>query len=340
MTTTGLLGCERPLAEVYDLALVDLDGVARRGDQPIEYAGESLDQYRNAGQQVVFVTNNAALAPEDVAAQLTGIGVQAAPDEVMTAAQACGALLRTQLEPGAKVLVIGGKGLVQAMEAEGFVVVTSAEDKPDAVAQGFAPHLAWKDLAEAAYAIEAGALFAASNLDKSLPTARGYAPGNGALVGAVQAATGVTPQASGKPSPAMYQLAVTRAGATNPIVVGDRLDTDLGGARAGGFPGLHVLTGVSSARDDVLADAAYRPHFISADLRGLLEPHPEPRLGNDGWWEVEGRRARVTNGTLELDDEGPTGINSVRAACAAAWASTDAGHPVDPTTVPEITVEA
>jgi ribonucleotide monophosphatase NagD (HAD superfamily) len=223
------------------------------------------------------------------------------------------------------------------VEAAGFVVVRSADDAPDAVAQGYAPHLGWTDLAEAAYAVAGGAWHVASNLDLSLPTDRGYAPGNGALVGAVVGATGVPPSSAGKPSPTMYRLAVERAGAERPLVVGDRLDTDLAGARSGGFPGLHVLTGVSTARDAVLAEPGLRPHFLGADLRALLHPHPAPEPGADGWWTCGGRAAKVVGGVLEVDREGPVGIDVVRAACAAAWAAVDEGAPMDKDAVPTLT---
>ncbi|PZR52552.1 HAD family hydrolase [Xylanimonas oleitrophica] len=334
--TAGLLGSEQPLAEAYDLALVDLDGVAYRGPLPIEHAAPSLVAARGGGLRLVFVTNNASREPEDVAGQLTALDIPTSADEVMTAAQACAALLRTRLEPGAKVLVVGGKGLVTAVAAAGFDVVTSADDRPDAVAQGYSPELGWADLAEAAYAVAGGAWYVASNLDRSLPTARGYAPGNGALVGAVVAATGVEPDSAGKPSPTMYRLAVERAGAVRPLVVGDRLDTDLAGARSGGYAGLHVLTGVSSARDDVLAAPGERPHFIGSDLRSLLEPHPAPVRGADGWWECGERAARVVQGRLEVDRRGTIGIDVVRAACAAAWAAVDAGEALDASAVPEL----
>ena len=207
----------------------------------------------------------------------------------MTAAQAAAQLLASRLPAGEKVLVVGGAGLVTAVRAAGYEVVFSADDEPAAVAQGFAPEVGWAQLAEAAYAIERGAWHVASNLDLSLPTARGFAPGNGSLVGAVRAATGVTPDSAGKPSPTMYHMAVERAGARETLVVGDRLDTDLAGARAGGFIGLHVLTGVNSARDDVLAKPGERPHLIGADLLSLLVAHPEPVAGRRRLVDVPGR---------------------------------------------------
>lgn len=336
MTGAGLLAAEEPLATRYDLALVDLDGVAYRGHEPIAGAAEGLDGARSAGMRLVFVTNNASREPEQVADQLVGLGIPTAPHEVMTAAQAAAELLATRVPAGAPVLVVGGAGLLTAVRAKGYEVVASADDAPVAVVQGFAPELGWAQLAEAAYAVQRGAWHVASNLDLSLPTARGFAPGNGSLVGAVRAATGVEPASAGKPSPTMYRLAVERAGARAPLVVGDRLDTDLAGARAGDIPGLHVLTGVSSARDDVLAVPGERPHFIGADLLALLEPHPAPAV-EDGWWACRGAAARVVGGALELHPrEGDGRVDLVRAACAAAWAAADGGTPVDPASVPEL----
>ncbi|GEL48844.1 haloacid dehalogenase [Cellulomonas hominis] len=338
MTHARLLGSDIPLAERYDLALVDLDGVAYRGHEPIDGAAAGLAGARAAGMRLVFVTNNASREPESVADQLTSLDIPTRADDVMTAAQAAAALLATRLEPGATVLVVGGAGLVTAVRNAGFTVVTSAEDRPDAVAQGFAPEVGWAQLAEAAYAVAGGAWFVASNRDLSLPTARGFAPGNGALVAAVTAATGVEPDSAGKPASTMYEMAVQRAGAREALVVGDRLDTDLAGARTGGFAGLHVLTGVSTARDDVLAPPGLRPHFIAADLGGLLVPHPEPVQGAEGWWTCGDAAARVTGGRLELGGS-TAGIDLVRAACAAAWAAVDGGAELDPASVPELRVD-
>ena len=342
MTATGLIGVDRPLAEAYELALVDLDGVAYRGPLPIDHAAESLTAARGRGMGLVFVTNNASREPESVSDQLTSLGIPTEPSEVMTAAQAAAKVLEGRLAAGAKVLVVGGAGLRTAVAASGFTIVASADDAPDAVVQGFAPELGWTDLAEAAYAVGRGAWFVASNLDLSLPTARGYAPGNGSLVGAVVNATGVTPDSAGKPSPRMYDLAVERSGSSRVLVVGDRLDTDLAGARAGGYPGLHVLTGVNTARDDVLAEPHLRPHLIGADLRALLEAHPEPQP-DSGWWVSRGAAARVVDGRLELDEArlapGADAVDIVRAACAAAWDAVDSGAgQVDATTVPQFAV--
>lgn len=342
--SAGLLASDVALAELYDLALVDLDGVTYRGHEPIDGASQGLAGARALGLRLVFVTNNASREPESVAEQLRSLDIPAEPGDVMTAAQAAAQVLTTRLAPGAKVLVVGGAGLVTAVRAAGFTVVSSADDDPEAVAQGFAPELGWAQLAEAAYAIERGAWHVASNLDLSLPTARGFAPGNGSLVGAVQAATGVVPDSAGKPSPAMYQMAVERAGASSPLVVGDRLDTDLAGARSARYPGLHVLTGVSSARDDVLAVPGERPDYVGADLRALLVAHPKPSPGPDGWWTCREAGARVRDGVLELHASSAADVESqtdlIRAACAAAWSAVDAGEVLDASSVPELGVDA
>ncbi|WP_029253249.1 HAD-IIA family hydrolase [Paraoerskovia marina] len=335
----GLLACDGPLIDAFDLALVDLDGVAYAGHQPIAHAADGLSAARSAGVRLVFVTNNASREPEDVAGQLSELDIPATADDVMTAAQAAAALLRTRLDVGATVLVIGGAGLRTAVSAAGLTIVDSADDAPDAVVQGFSPEVGWKDLAEAAFAVQRGAWFVASNRDLSIPQARGIAPGNGSLVAAVVAATGVEPESAGKPAPTMYQMAVDRVGGNRTLVIGDRLDTDLAGARAGGFPGLHVLTGVNSGRDAVLADASMRPHFIGRDLRALTQAHAAPRHREDGSWECGGATARVDGGRLRLDHgEASDPVDSVRAACGAVWAARDDGVRIDEDSVPEFDV--
>ncbi|WP_250445756.1 HAD-IIA family hydrolase [Actinotalea sp. C106] len=336
-----LLEVLTPLAELHDLALVDLDGVAYRGPEPIAHASESLVAARAAGMGLVFVTNNASREPESVARQLSELGIPAEPADVMTAAQAAAMVLTDLVPSGARVLVVGGAGLLTAVRAAGFVVVESADDEPDAVVQGFSPELGWARLAEAAYAVQRGALHVVSNRDLTLPNERGFAPGNGALVNAVVAATGAEPVSAGKPGPTMFRLAVERAQAQRPLVIGDRLDTDLAGARAADYPGLHVLTGVSSARDAVLSEAGERPSLLGVDLRCLLEPHPAPVVGSEGWWVCGDSAARVRDGVLDLGrgaGAGLVSIDLVRSACAAVWAARDAGEPVDADSVPDMPV--
>ncbi|GAA2514875.1 HAD-IIA family hydrolase [Rarobacter incanus] len=333
----GLVAIDRPIADVCDIALIDLDGVAYRGHEPVEDAARGIGYLREQGASTIFITNNASRLPQDVAAQLSSLDIPTRADEVLTAAQACARLLGTVVEPGSNILVIGAEGLRVAVSEAGYRVVDSADDAPAAVAQGFGPELGWKDLAEAAYAIASGVPHVASNLDLSLPTARGFAPGNGSLVRAVQSATGVVPLSAGKPSPAMYDMAVKAVGARRPLVIGDRLDTDLAGARSGGYLGLLVLTGVSTGREAILAPPELRPHLIVGTLAELAGPHPAPQLGANGWWELGASAARVIDGVLEVSGAAPgKEVELIRACASAAWDASDHGIDVDPASVPDI----
>jgi len=234
-------------------------------------------------------------------------------------------------------LIVGGAGLRTALVGHGFVEVLSADDKPEAVVQGFAPGVAWRDLAEASYAIQSGARYFASNLDLTLPNESGIAPGNGSLVAAVVNATGVHPTVAGKPEPTMFHQASQQVSAKRPLAIGDRLDTDLKGARAAGMPGLLVLTGVSSAADAVLAVPDERPSFIGADLTCLAEAHPAPVRDGDRWL-VGAASANVDGNSLRVD--GPRGIDRLRAACAAAWWSADQGRPIEGGSLPDLGVSS
>ncbi len=334
MSESAMKGSAQALRVAFDAALVDLDGVAYRGPYAIPTAPDALNGARAAGMRTVYVTNNASREPHEVADHLTRLGIPTEPAEILTAAQAVARLMAADLEPGATVLAVGGKGLRSALAEFGFVLVSSANDEPDAVVQGFVPDISWRELAEASYAIQAGARFFASNLDMTLPNDRGIAPGNGALVGVARSATGVRPTAAGKPEPTMFHLAAASVGSERPLAIGDRLDTDLKGARAAGMPGLLVLTGVSSARDAVMAPADQRPSYIGEDLRCLAELHPTPvRVGNV--WSVGSASATVEGRALVIDGEG---IDAVRAACAAAWAAADVGIIVDAGSIPDFRV--
>lgn len=336
-------------SDTYDVGLYDLDGVIYLGDAPVEHAVEAVPAAAARGLRPLYVTNNSSREPEEIAAQISGFGVECTPEQIITSAQSVAILLADVVEPGARVLVVGGAGLRTAVRQAGFTVVESADDAPAAVVQGFAPHVSWRELAQAAYAIGDGARHVATNLDGSIPKERGIAPGNGALVGAVVRATGVEPIASGKPLPAIYHQAAERLSASTPLAIGDRLDTDLEGARAAGMPGLLVLTGVASARDVVLAPPSQRPSLLAIDLRGLFEPHPGPEPGRDGWWRCGTARARVVDGAIELAEQDHSRrlvaeknhtltLDGWRAVCVAAWAQADGGHPLQPQDVPHLSV--
>ena len=173
-------------------------------------------------------------------------------------------------------------------------------------------------LAEGAIAIQRGVLWVATNSDATLPSARGPLPGNGSLVAALRQATGATPVVTGKPEPTMHRETVERSGARHPIVVGDRLDTDVEGARAVGCPSLLVLTGVTTPALLLEAPERLRPDYIAADLGGLLVAHPEPivdRAGaHCGAWSASRDGAVLT---LRAATPGQRPIDRRRARCAA-----------------------
>jgi len=321
--TATLLGSDAPLHDVYDAALVDLDGVTYRGPDVIPSAPGPLAAARDAGMRIVYVTNNASRVAREVAEHLTEVGIPASEKEVFTSAQAAAAILADRYEAGEKVLVVGGAGLRDAVTSAGFTIVEGADDGAVAVVQGWSADVGWRQLAEASYAVRAGASFVATNLDLTLPTERGFAPGNGSLVRVVATASGVEPVSAGKPEPAMYRHAAARVGAERPLVVGDRLDTDLGGARAADIPGLLVLTGVSTALDALRAAPGERPSFIGETLEALTRPHAAPEL-KDGWWTVGAGAARIVEGELEFG--GDRGADRLRAGCVAAWAAADQGE--------------
>ncbi|MGK5498559.1 HAD hydrolase-like protein [Streptomyces sp. URMC 125] len=324
-------GCGSPLSGVYDTALLDLDGVVYAGGEAVEHAVGSLAAAREAGMRLAYVTNNAARTPATVAGHLTRLGVPAGPEEVVTSAQAVARMIAEELPPGSRVLCVGGEGLVVALRERGLEPVESADDGPVAVVQGYGgPQMPWGRLAEAAIAVGRGLPWFASNTDLTIPSGRGIAPGNGAAVEAVRIATrwmrpAPEPKVAGKPLPPMHRETILRTGAERPLVVGDRLDTDIEGAHAGGVDSLLVLTGVTDAAQLLLASPEHRPTYVAADLRALHRPQPEVEGGRGDGFACGGWTAAVRGGALVLEGGGADPLDGLRALCAAAWTEAGAG---------------
>lgn len=313
--------CDQPLCRAYDVALLDLDGVVYLGSghAAVPHAADALRAAATAGMRLAYVTNNASRTPRSIAAILAGLGVPAAATDVVTSAQAAARLLAEKLPPGAPVLVVGGMGLRLAVRERGLRPVGTVAARPEAVVQGYWPGLDYSLLAEGGLAVAAGALYVGTNGDVTLPEPRGRAPGNGALLRVIATATGVEPLIAGKPEPPLHHESVQRTGAKNPLVVGDRLDTDIEAAGRVGADSLLVLTGVTGAAEAVCAPRQQRPSYLAADLRGLLEPHP-PVAADGGGYRCGGWTARWDDGgdTVRLDGDGSR-IDGLRALCAAAW---------------------
>jgi glycerol 3-phosphatase-2 len=314
-----------------DVVLADLDGVVYRGDDAIPYAVESLNRAQ-ASLRVGYLTNNASRTDATVAGHLSDLGLTVAPDDVVTSPQAAVKLLADLVDAGSRVLVVGGDGLVTEVERAGFVVVRSADDAPAAVIQGFAPSVGWTDLAEAAFALKArdggdGIPWVATNTDWTIPQARGTAPGNGTLVSAVHTAVGRLPVVAGKPERAIFDAASTRFGASSPLFIGDRLDTDIVGANRVGMASALVLTGIDGPKQVLAADPDSRPTFILGDLRELFAPYPRAEVT-----EKRGaKHVRVGKAVVKVDGRAVTRekagepVDVLRAAAAAIWGS---GSPI------------
>jgi len=320
----GPRGSGKRLCEAYDVALLDLDGVIYLGGKAVPGAADALAEASRAGMRAAFVTNNASRSPSRIAAQLNSLGVPATATDVVTSAQAAARLLAERLPAGAPVLVAGGTGLRIALHERNLRPVSSAAEHPQAVVQGFSPDLNYGLLAEAALAIRAGAWYVASNADATLPTPRGPAPGNGSIIALLAAATGVQPVVAGKPETPLHAESVQRTGAKHPLVVGDRLDTDIEGAFNGHADSLLVLTGVSTPADAILAPPHCRPTYIARDLGGLVTPHPEVTAAGDGGWACGGWTARLVldGGKLDLSGSGDP-VDALRALCRAAWSASE-----------------
>ncbi|KIE26980.1 HAD family hydrolase [Streptomyces sp. MUSC 125] len=317
-------GNGEPLSEAYDTALLDLDGVVYAGGHAIVYAVDSLAVARKGGMHLAYVTNNALRTPDTVAEHLTELGIPTAAKDVITSAQAAARLISEQVPTGSRVLVIGGEGLRVALRERGLVPVESADDDPAAVVQGYGgPDLRWARFAEASYAVARGVPWFASNTDLTIPSERGIAPGNGAAVEVVRIATGAEPQVAGKPLPPMHRETIIRTGAKRPLVVGDRLDTDIEGAFNGGVDSLLVLTGVTDGARLLAARPHHRPTYVDADLRGLLTGQPEVTEAGDGFW-CGGWTAMAGADQLELEGDGAA-MDGLRALCAAAWTAAGDG---------------
>jgi len=315
-TTTPLDG--------VDLVLADLDGVIYKGHAAIPFAIEGMNQAATTAR-LGYITNNASRTAQSVAEHLSSLGLTVGAEDVVTSPQAAVRLLADVVPAGAKILVVGGAGLTEEVTKAGFEITFSAEDAPEAVIQGFAPEVGWLHLAEAAFALHTGIPWVATNTDWTIPVARGTAPGNGTLVGAVHTAVGRLPIVAGKPEAAIFEVAVERFGASSPLFIGDRLDTDILGSNRAGIPSALVLTGIDQAKQVLAADAKSRPRYILSDLRELHLPYPEAIETTDtdgGVITTVGTAVVRRLGTdIIIDNVGDSKINLLRAGAAAIWNS-------------------
>jgi len=326
LSTEASLGSSaEPLDQRYDLAMLDLDGVVYIGPDAVPGAPEHIAVARQAGMRVAFITNNAARTPQTVAEQLRDLGVDADDGDVVTSAQAAARLLADRLGAGGRVVVLGADGLEQAVLEAGLVPV-HVEDDADAVVTGYGPEVRWRHIMRASVRIRDGLWWVASNTDMTIPTAFGVAPGHGVLVETVRRFSGVEPVVAGKPARPLLDETVRRCGGERPLMVGDRLDTDIAGARVAGVDSLLVMTGVTGLPELAAATPEERPTYVAADLGGLAGAHPAPQLQDEAV-TLAGWTARVSDGALAVDGTGERD-DWWRVVAVAAWRHLDdAGEP-------------
>ena len=312
-----------PLVDAYDCAMLDLDGVVYVGREAVDGVPDVLRQASAHGMSLAFVTNNAARPPGEVARHLQELGIDADQADVVTSAQAAAHEVAALVPAGSRVLVIGGDGLHEALRERGLKPVESAADEPAAVVQGFHSSVGWKALAEGGYALQRGLPWVASNLDLTIPTAGGIAPGNGALVNAVAAAVGRRPDVvAGKPYRPLFDETVRRISAERPIVVGDRLDTDIEGAVTCGADSLLVMTGVTDVHTLCRAPSRQRPDYVAWTMSGLLTEHQSPALDGETW-TMGGWAVAVEADALVIRRRGDADDDGLRAVAAAGWHALD-----------------
>lgn len=310
------------LAQKFSGLFLDLDGVCYLGEIAAPNASKGLAQVRKLGLRQAFITNNSGRTAQVVATHLTDIGIPAKAEEVITSAMSTADQMLNYLPLGANVLCIGGEGIKKALLEAGFKIVSSADSAPAAVVQGLDANIGWHELSEVALAIKAGAQYFATNLDATIPKERGEMLGNGSLVAAVKNATEVSPISSGKPDSYIYEFARKITGFKDVLAVGDRLNTDIAGAVNSRIPSIHVLTGVNTARDVVLAPAVERPTYLGIDMLDICLPYPEISVDISGDVNVEGSVAAIRDGKVKVDGA-PIGaeltLNQYRAVASVVW---------------------
>lgn len=307
---------EKKLCEGFDAVYFDLDGVLYRGLNAVDGAADAVNELSQYGCGVAFVTNNASRTPEEVASHLLELGIPAKACEVVTSAQVAVEILQQHVGPGARVFVVGGAGVEEALRVSGYVPSRDSRDCV-AVVQGFGPQVSWRDLAQASYLIQGGAIWIATNLDSTFPTSSGIAPGNGSLVDAVRNAVGRDPDGvGGKPDRAMMERTIAAVPGDRPLLVGDRYDTDIAAGIAAGIPTMLVLSGVTLATD--VWRSSLRADYLCESVQGLVLPYPQTQISGED--HVCGTaRATYLAADSCVGVRGGTRLERLRAADSLKW---------------------
>ena len=303
------------LASAYDAALFDLDGVIYIGPHAVPgvvpVVNDMADKY---GMTMTYVTNNASRSAESVAEHLRELGLHAEADDVVTSAQAGAAELAKRITAGSSVFVLGSRDLMREVELVGLVPSQDPDAQHVALIQGYWPDMPWRMLAHGGKVLSTGALWIATNMDMTIPTPWGNSPGNGSMVTILGNAVGRRPDVvAGKPEVPLMQQSIDRAHARTPIVIGDRLDTDIWGANNVGIDSVCVLSGVTTVRDLCDAPAHLRPTYIAWDASCLAQPQPAVSVSADAI--MLGEVSWVADGFAGSCDA----LDAIRVGIVAVW---------------------
>src|SRR4051812_1772448 len=313
------------LATSYDLLMFDLDGVVYLDGHAVEHAAESIALARDGGAHIAFITNNPSRTPDQVATHLRELGVTASPEDVVTSAQAAARLLVQAHGAGAPIAGLGAGGLVGGIRGAGLEPVLVGDPRAVAIVSGYAPEMRWKVIMRGATLIRNGLPWVATNTDLTLPIGDGLAPGHGLLVRLISDFAEVTPQVAGKPERPLLDETRLRVEGDHPLMIGDRLDTDIEGGHRAGTDSMLVMTGVSTLTDLARARAEERPTWIGHDLTALTRPGVAAE-GEEGRFRAGSWTSWVDESRLVVRGQGdaPADLDAWwTAVAAAAWDHVD-----------------
>jgi HAD superfamily hydrolase (TIGR01450 family) len=303
------------LGKAYDTALLDLDGVVYIGDDAVPGVIGALNQaHDDFGMTLTCVTNNASRSPQRVAQHLRELGLQVTAEDVVTSAQAGAAELAKLIPQGSKVFVLGSKDLAREVELVGLTPSHDDSQTYDAMIQGYWPDMPFRILEFAASVLRTGVPWIATNMDMTIPTPTGVAPGNGTVISALGETVNRTPTlVAGKPETPLMQQSIDRTNAKRPLVVGDRLDTDTHGANNVGIDSLLVLSGVTTIEEILRAPVELRPTYLAWDASAVLiaqnGTETKDQVTTCGGW-------KVASGDLLGQGDG---LDAVAAIAVAHW---------------------
>jgi len=272
------------LADLFDCFLIDLDGVVYVDDKPTEGSVETINRLKKKGKLITFVTNNPGRTAQEYSEKLRIMGVETEQGDILTSAMAIAFHLKSEFsELGDKrAYVIGSKALKDEVTLTGLKIIDGEEAKTaDFVILGSHPEFHYNEMKLATIAIRNGALFYATNRDPAYPSSEGMVPATGAMLAAIEVASGKKAVVVGKPEVIMFEVALTEnlhKEKHRLAIIGDCLDTDIAGGKNSGIATILTLTGTTKEED--LADSDIKPDYVIRNLTDLLKETGEEGIAD------------------------------------------------------------